>query len=395
MNDIEDFNFFKQVELNFDKASKYIDCSGDILEQIKRNNAIIHLNLPIKRDDGSIEVIEAWRAQHSHHRSPCKGGIRFTDDANEDEVRALAALMSYKCSVVDIPFGGAKGVVKINPKNYSVDELERITRRLTFELYKRNFIGPGIDVPAPDYGSGTREMAWIADTFSSLSRGLNDIGCVTGKPVDQGGIDGRIEATGMGVAIGIRELCDSVDFTERYGISPGVSGKRIAIQGFGNVGFHAAIYLSEMGAIIVAISEYEGIISKKEGIDVQSLYDYRTKNKSFEEYSEAHFESNRDNIFSFDCDILIPAALESQIRLDNVDTIKASIVAEAANGPITFQASQRLFLKNIVVIPDIYLNAGGVTVSYFEWVKNLSHIRLGRIENRYDKIIIRNHRKDN
>ncbi len=385
MSDNEDLKFFKQIELYFDEASKYIDCSPDILKQIKQNNAIIHLNFPIKRDDGSVAVVEAWRAQHSYHRSPCKGGIRYASIANEDEVKALAALMSYKCAIVDVPFGGAKGAVKINPKDYSEAELERITRRLTFELYNRKFIGPGIDVPAPDYGSGPREMAWISDTFKSLSNDLDDVGCVTGKPVTQGGIEGRIEATGLGVAIGLREFCTSDELMNKFKISSGLKGKRIAIQGLGNVGFYSALFLSEMGAKVVAVSEFEGVISNAKGLDVKSLYDFRNKHKSFEKYTDAIFTSARDEIFSFDCDILIPAALESQITLENVDVIKAKIIAEAANGPISFQASQKLFKKGIAVIPDIYLNAGGVTVSYFEWVKNLSHIKLGRIENRYNQ----------
>jgi len=383
-------DFFKQVELNFDVAAKYLNTSKDILNQIKATNTIISFNFPVKRDDGSVEVIQAWRAQHSYHRAPCKGGIRYAAIANEDEVKALAALMSYKCAVVDVPFGGAKGAVKINTKEYSVAELERITRRLTFELYNRNFIGPGIDVPAPDYGSGAREMAWIADTFRSLSNDINGLGCVTGKPVSQGGIRGRNEATGMGVAFGLREFCESEEYLGKLGLPIGISGKKVAVQGFGNVGYHSAFYLEQMGAKIVAISEYEGIIENPEGLNIVELLAHRKENKSFESYKGGTFSTDTNKIFSYECDILIPAALESQITAENYNDVKAPIIAEAANGPVTFDASQKLFEKGVVVIPDIYLNAGGVTVSYFEWIKNLSHIRFGRIESRNDQTSYKN-----
>ena len=379
------FEFFEQVELNFDKASKYLTTPNDILEQIKATNAIVAFNFPLKKDDGSVEVVQAWRAQHSYHRSPCKGGIRFAEIANRDEVEALAALMSYKCALVDVPFGGAKGAVKINTKNYSDSEIERLTRRLTFELYNRRFIGPGIDVPAPDYGSGAREMAWIADTFRSLSNDINASGCVTGKPVTQGGIRGRTEATGRGVALGLRELCNSQVYMDQAGLQLGLAGKEIAVQGFGNVGYHSALYLSEMGAKIIAISEYEGIIEDPDGLDIAALAAYRRENKTFEGFSGGKFSHDSAKVLSLKCDILVPAALEAQITIENCDDVQAKIIGEAANGPVTFEASESLYNRGIIIVPDIYLNAGGVTVSYFEWIKNLQHIRFGRIENRYDQ----------
>lgn len=382
---MENLEFFKQVEMGLDEAAKYTKVSKDILAQIKANNVIVHMNFPIKRDDGSVEVIEAWRAQHSHHRSPCKGGIRFATIANEDEVKALAALMSYKCAVVDVPFGGGKGAVKIDPKKYSDAEMERIVRRLTYELHQRNFIGPGIDVPAPDYGSGAREMAWISDTYKSITADLNALGCVTGKPVSQGGIRGRTEATGMGVAFGIKEFCSHEDFAKKFNFKTGLKDKTIAIQGFGNVGYHSALFLQDMGAKVTAISEFEGMLINPEGLNIKELYEYRKKVGSLEGFSSGLFTKNRNEVFSYECDILIPAALESQITLENYKNINAKIIAEAANGPVTFEASKKLFEKGIAIIPDIYLNAGGVTVSYFEWIKNLSHIRFGRIENRYDQ----------
>jgi len=382
----DEVKFFQQVELSVDEASKYMDFSKDLLEVVKENKSLIHLKFPIERDDGSIEVIDAWRSQHSKHRTPCKGGIRYAAIANEDEVRALAALMSYKCAIVDVPFGGAKGAVKINTKNYSEGELERITRRLTYELHSHNYIGPGIDVPAPDYGSGPREMAWISDTFRTLANDINGHGCVTGKPVTQGGIRGRTEATGLGVAFGIREYCKQEDLMKRVGMSTGLEGKTVAVQGFGNVGYHSALYLAEMGAKVIAVSEYEGMVTNSEGIDIKALLEFRDSNdRNFSKFSGGKFTKDRDAVFAIDCDILIPAALEAQITKKNYDVVKAKIIGEAANGPVTFAASKKLFEKGVDIIPDIYLNAGGVTVSYFEWVKNLSHIRFGRMENRFDQ----------
>ncbi len=377
--------FFKQVEKGIELASQYVDYPRDLIEQVLQNNSIIHLSFPIKRDDGSIEVIEAWRSQHSHHRTPCKGGIRYAEIADEDEVRALAALMSYKCAIVDVPFGGAKGAVKINTKNYSDREIERITRRMTFELHKHNFIGPGIDVPAPDYGSSGREMAWISDTYRTLSNDINGHGCVTGKPVSQGGIRGRTEATGLGVAYGLREFCKNELLMDKLNLKTGIANKVIAVQGFGNVGYHTAKYVSEMRAKVIAVSEYEGIVVNPEGLDIEALLAHRTEHKTMKGFAGGSFSEDRNSVFTMECDILVPAALEAQITIDNWQDVKAKIIGEAANGPVTFDASQKLYEKGVAVIPDTYLNAGGVTVSYFEWVKNLSHIRFGRIENQFNQ----------
>jgi len=380
----ESLKFFKQVEDYVEKASKYVKCRPDVLKQIRQNNSIVHINFPIKRDDGSVEVIEAWRSQHSQHRTPCKGGIRFAPIANEDEVKALAALMSYKCAIVEVPFGGAKGAVKIDPRKYSDAEMEKICRRLTHELHSKNFIGPGIDVPAPDYGSGAREMAWIADTYRSLSHyDLNAHACVTGKPVTQGGIRGRTEATGLGVAYGVREACDKKELMEFAKLEMGLKGKSIAVQGFGNVGYHAALFLSQMDAKVIAVSEYEGMVINNEGLDIKALFEHRKKEGSLKGFPGSEFTEARDDVFSLECDILIPAALESQIRMDNYQVVKAKVIAEAANGPVTSMASDKLFEKGVLILPDVYLNAGGVTVSYFEWVKNLAHIRFGRIDKRF------------
>lgn len=382
----EEVNFFEQVEAYIDMAAQYTDCPKDILNQVRANNTMVHINFPIKRDDGSVEVIEAWRAQHSHHRLPCKGGIRFASIANENEVKALAALMSYKCALVDVPFGGAKGAVKINPKDYSPEELERICRRLTYELKSKGFIGPNIDVPAPDYGSGSREMAWISDTFESLAANeINALGAVTGKPVSHGGIRGRTEATGLGVAYGVREIFDRPELLEKFGLAPGLENKTVGVQGFGNVGYHSAKYLAEMGARVTVISEYEGTITNYDGLDIEGLAEYRKAHGTFEGCSLGSFSQNNSEVLSAECDILVPAALESQITGKNYKDVKAKVIAEAANGPLTAKASYELSKAGKLVIPDIYLNAGGVVVSYFEWVKNISHIRFGRIGKRFSQ----------
>src|SRR5262245_26666415 len=380
-------SFLAQVNHNFDKAAAHTKHDPTLLEQIKVCNSVFRTAFPLRRDDGRIEVIHAWRAEHSHHKMPTKGGIRFSPDVNEDEVEALAALMSYKCAVVNVPFGGAKGGIRIDRKKYSAAELERITRRYTFELVKKNFIGPGVDVPAPDYGTGPHEMAWIADTYASLEPSeLNALGCVTGKPVPLGGIRGRKEATGLGVFYGVREACANKEDSKRVGLSPGIEGKRVVVQGFGNVGYHAAKYLEQQGgAKVIALAEQDGAIFNANGISVDKLAEYRNEKKTMLGFPGSEILPNRDLALELDCDILVPAALENVITADNAPNIKARIVAEAANGPTTAAASELLFKRGIIVIPDNYLNAGGLTVSYFEWLKNLSHVRFGRLEKRFEE----------
>ena len=379
------YGFFEQVNRNFDKAAAYTKHDKGLLNQIKICNSVYKMQFPLRRDDGSIEVINAWRAEHSHHKFPTKGGIRYSMDVNEDEVMALAALMTYKCAVVDVPFGGAKGGVMIDKSAYSTAEVERITRRYTYELIKKNFIGPGIDVPAPDYGTGEQEMAWIVDTYSSISGGLDAAGCVTGKPVAQGGIRGRREATGRGVFFGVREICNYTDEMKRLGLTPGLSGKRVIIQGLGNVGYHAATFLQEGGAIIVGIAEMEGGIYNANGLDVESVFNFRREHKSLQNYPGSTFISDTLKTLEMDCDILIPAALENQITEENAANIKAKIIGEGANGPTTSAAHDILKSRGALIIPDTYLNAGGVTVSYFEWLKNLSHVRFGRMDRRFEE----------
>lgn len=388
----ENLKFFHQVNHYFDEAAKYVGIPKDILELIKANNTVIHFKFPIKRDNGVVEVIEAWRAQHSHHRKPCKGGIRFADIANEDEVIALAALMTYKCAIVEVPFGGGKGAVKINPKKYSEAELERITRRFTFELKAKNFIGPGIDVPAPDYGTGPREMSWIADTYASVSDELDAMACVTGKPVTQGGIRGRNEATGRGVYYGLKAACEDTELMAHYSLEPGLENKTVIVQGFGNVGYHSAKFMSKLGkSKIIAVVEYDGIVTNSKGLDVEALFAHKLKTGSIKGFVGAEsFIADPSQFVSMECDVLIPAALESQVTLKNVDQLRAKIIGEGANGPITSLASDKLFARKVLVVPDVYLNAGGVTVSYFEWVKNLSHMRFGRMEKKFQEKSFKN-----
>jgi len=379
------YNFYEQVNKNFDKAAKYTRFDKGILSQIKMCNTVYHVSFPLRRDDGTVEVIEGWRVEHSHHKMPTKGGIRYSHKVDEDETMALAALMSYKCAIVDVPFGGAKGGVKISTREYSVSELERITRRYTFELIKKGFIGPGVDVPAPDYGTGAREMGWILDTYRQMKDDLNAEACVTGKPISMGGIRGRTEATGRGVYFGIREACSTKKDMDKLGLETGVEGKTFVVQGLGNVGYHASLYMTEAGAKLVGVSEMEGAIYEPRGIDLKALMAFREETGSIIGFANSkELPSNKD-IFSQECDILIPAALESQITGDNANDVKAKIIAEAANGPTTADAHEMLKDRGALIIPDSFLNAGGVVVSYFEWLKDIQHVRYGRMSKRFDE----------
>ncbi|HSE23848.1 MAG TPA: Glu/Leu/Phe/Val dehydrogenase [Pyrinomonadaceae bacterium] len=376
--------FFDNVSVYFDDAAAFTQHPKGLLDEIKICNSVYSFKFPVRTQQG-YQVISGWRAQHSHHKLPVKGGIRYSEDANEDEVKALAALMTYKCAVMDVPFGGAKGAVKINPKNYTLQELEQITRRYTSELIKKNFIGPGVDVPAPDYGTGQREMSWIADTYSAFHPGQIDaLACVTGKPVSQGGVRGRLEATGRGVFFGLREVCNHADDMMQLGLEKGLEGKRIVIQGLGNVGYNAAQFCQQGGAIIIALAEYEGAIHNPKGLDVEAVMKHRKETGSLLNFPGATNLNRREDALELDCDILIPAALENQITEENAGRVKAKILAEAANGPTTARAAEILLRRGVLVIPDIYLNAGGVTVSYFEWLKNLSHVRFGRMGKRFE-----------
>ncbi len=383
---MSNIKFFEQVNRNFDKAAAFTKYPKGLLDQIKICNSVYHITFPLKKDDGSIETIHAWRAEHSHHKLPVKGGIRYSPNANEDEVMALAALMTYKCAIVDVPFGGGKGAIRIEKRNYSDTELERLTRRYTYELVKKNFIGPGVDVPAPDYGTGPREMAWMADTYNAITPAeLNSSACVTGKPITQGGVRGRTEATGRGVYFGIREACNDVEDMRKLGFTPGIDGKTAIVQGLGNVGYYAAKFLQAGGAKLVGLIEYEGAIYNPKGLDLEKVVQHRKETKSILNFPGATSTPKNAEGLEWECDILVPAALENQITAENVARLKAKIVAEGANGPVTADANEQLLQKGVLIIPDMYLNAGGVTVSYFEWLKNLSHVRFGRMGKRFEE----------
>lgn len=383
MSTHQEYSFFDAVSASFDKAAKFTNWDLGILEQIKQCNSVYRMHFPVKIGE-KVEVIKAYRVQHSHHKTPCKGGIRFATTVNLDEVMALAALMTYKCAIVNVPFGGAKGGISIDPKKYTVYELEKITRRYTHELIKKNFIGPGTDVPAPDYGTGEREMAWILDTYLSMKPGEVDaLGCVTGKPVTQGGVRGRREATGLGVFYGIREICNTPEIMGKLGLPTGIEGKKVIVQGLGNVGSHAARFFREAGAIIVGLCEFEGGIYNPDGLNEAEVIEHRKKEGTILNFPGATNILYSPDTLEMECDILVPAALENVINAENAGNVKARIVAEAANGPLTPEADEIFIKKGVLVVPDMYLNAGGVTVSYFEWLKNLSHVRYGRMEKRF------------
>lgn len=347
-------------------------------------------------------MITGHRVHHSRHRMPVKGGIRYTKNVNIEEIKALAMLMTFKCALVEVPFGGnaglakgrshfagAKGGIAIDPQQWDVMRLERITRRYTLELCQKNFIGPAIDVPAPDMGTGQREMSWIQDTYRQfVPLEVNAIGCVTGKPVNQGGIRGRAEATGLGVFYAVREFLKYPEIQKRTGITHGtLRGVKVIIQGCGNVGSSAAYFFAKNGAKVIGIGERDCAIYNPKGLDVASILQTFNRDRTFRGYHSPDTVIIEDSkkILEMECDILIPSALEQQINLDNVDFIKAKMVVEAANGPTTPGADAKLSQRGVVVIPDLLANAGGVCVSYFEWLKNLSHVRFGRINKRWEE----------
>jgi glutamate dehydrogenase (NAD(P)+) len=379
-----DKTFFDEVNQYFDRAARFTKYPPGLLDQIRCCNSVYRFDFPLRRATGQIEVIRGWRVEHSHHKLPVKGGIRYAPGVYEEEVMALAALMTYKCAIVDVPFGGGKGGIRVDPSKYSVEELERLTRRYAHELVRKSFIGPGIDVPAPDYGTSEREMAWIADTYCALNPGqLDGLGCVTGKPVTQGGVRGRKEATGRGLFFALREACAQGEDMKRLGLPTGLAGKRVVVQGLGNVGYHAAKFCQEGGALLVGLAEREGAIANPKGLDLEKVIEHRKTTGSILNFPDAINLASNDDALEYDCDVLIPAALEGVFTAENASRVKAHIILEGANGPTTPEADPIFREKGILVIPDIYCNAGGVTVSYFEWIKNLSHMRFGRLSKRY------------
>lgn len=379
-------SMFDYVNQYFDRGAVGSTYPAGLLDVIKACNSVYRFSFPFRRRDGRFETITAWRVEHSHHKMPTKGGIRFAPFVDEEEVKGLAALMTYKCAIIDVPYGGAKGAVQIDPKVYDPADLERITRRYTHELIKKNFIGPGIDVPAPDYGTSEREMAWIADTYLAHHPGaLDGLACVTGKPITEGGVRGRREATGRGLFFALREACSIGEDMRALGLSSGLEGKRIIVQGLGNVGSHVARFCHEGGALIVAIVEHDGAISSPAGLDPEAVIAHRLNRGSILDFPGAANLTPPEAALELDCDVLIPAAVENVLTADNAPRIKARLILEGANGPTTPDAEAIFRQRGRLVVPDVYANAGGVTVSYFEWLKNLSHVRFGRLEKRLEE----------
>lgn len=379
-------SFRDSVDLMYGRAVKLLDLSPGLEEKIRVCNSTYVVRFGV-RLRGQIHTFTGYRSVHSEHMEPVKGGIRYAPTVNQDEVEALAALMTYKCALVQIPFGGSKGGLCIDPREWEEHELERITRRFAYELIKRDLINPSQNVPAPDMGTGEREMAWIADQYARMhTTDINAAACVTGKPVHAGGIAGRVEATGRGVQYALREFFRYPEDVRRAHLSGGLDGKRIIVQGLGNVGFHAAQFLSlEDGAKITGIIERDGAIYSEDGLDVLSVKEWISRQGGVKGYPFATFISDGSKLLETECDILIPAAMEGVINLDNAAQVKAPLIVEAANGPITAGADEILRQKGVVILPDMYANAGGVTVSYFEWVGNLSHIKFGRMERRQEE----------
>ncbi|MBU2982904.1 Glu/Leu/Phe/Val dehydrogenase [Lentibacter algarum] len=379
-------SFRESVDMMFNRAVSVMDLPPGLEEKIRVCNATYTVRFGV-RLRGQIQTFTGYRSVHSEHMEPVKGGIRYALGVNQDEVEALAALMTYKCALVEAPFGGSKGGLCIDPRQYDEHELELITRRFAYELAKRDLINPSQNVPAPDMGTGEREMAWIADQYRRMNTtDINAAACVTGKPINAGGIQGRTEATGRGVQYALQEFFRHPEDIAKANLEGTLEGKRVIVQGLGNVGYHAAKFLSEEdGCLITGIIERDGALVNPKGIDVDAVHAWIGKNGGVTGYPDAKHVAEGASVLEEACDILIPAALEGVINLRNADKIKAPLIIEAANGPVTAGADDILRNKGVVIIPDMYANAGGVTVSYFEWVKNLSHIRFGRMNRRQEE----------
>ena len=378
--------FRESVDLMFNRAVALMDLPPGLEEKIRVCNATYTVRFGVRLRN-QIQTFVGYRSVHSDHMEPIKGGIRYAMGVNQDEVEALAALMTYKCALVEAPFGGSKGGLRIDPRQYEEHELELITRRFAYELAKRDLINPSQNVPAPDMGTGEREMAWIADQYARMNTtDINARACVTGKPPHAGGIAGRVEATGRGVQYALQEFFRHPEDVAKTGLSGSLDGKRVIVQGLGNVGYHAAKFLrAEDGAKIIGIIEHDGALVSDAGLDVEAVRSWIGSHGGVKGYADATYIKDGSKALEHECDILIPAALEGVINTDNAQNINVPLIIEAANGPVTAGADEILRKKGTVIIPDMYANAGGVTVSYFEWVKNLSHIRFGRMGRRQEE----------
>ena len=384
-------NFLSDTMKYVNQALKHSDLSTDLAKKIITCNSTYTVRFGV-RLRGEIYTFEGWRSVHSEHMEPTKGGIRFDIETHAEEVEALAALMSYKCAIINVPYGGSKGGLKINPLEWKKQELEKITRRFAQELIKRDLINPAMNVPAPDIGTSSREMAWIADEYRKIyPADINGAACVTGKPTSKNGLEGREEATGRGVQYIIREFFRNDDLLKQVKLDNDLTTKTFIVQGLGNVGYHLSKFLTEDDNIkLIAIAEVNGGIYNDHGINVEHAKKYFSKHKTFKNYPKANFIKNSSLLLKRKCDILIPAARENVITEKNANQISAKLIVEAANGPISYKANQILNTKKIFIIPDILANGGGVAVSYFEWVKNIRHIRFGRLEKRRNQIQLNN-----
>jgi glutamate dehydrogenase (NAD(P)+) len=358
IREIKEENPFESMMSRFDRAAQLLNLDPDLYAVLRVPNRELKVYIPTRMDSGRIQVFEGYRVQHNFARGPAKGGIRYAPDVSLDEVRALAAWMTWKCAVVNVPFGGAKGGIICDPQQMSTGELERMTRRYAAELL--DFIGPEKDVPAPDMNTNEQTMAWIMDTYSMHAR-HTVTAVVTGKPIDLGGSSGRREATGRGIMFVVDQAI------KRFKMTP--SQTRVVVQGSGNVGGIGAMLMHQAGYQVVAISDIHGGIYNPKGIDIPKALEYLRSTRSFEGYDGVEFVSNHE-LLELDCDVLVPAATENQITSQNADKLKCKVLAEGANGPTTAAADEILHEKGIFVVPDILANAGGVTVSYFEWVQD-------------------------
>jgi len=353
-------------------------------------DSVVRFQIPVIRDNGTLETLTCYRAQHKHHYMPVKGGTRYSPDMNLQETVALATLMTFKLTCANIPFGGAKGGIRFDPSKYSKAEVERITRRYTLALAKKNFIGPGIDCLGPDMGTNEQTMTWIKDTYQYLygETEINSEGCCTGKFVGQGGIQGRVESTGLGVFHVLNTLLANETFTEKANVNQGMKGKKIIIQGFGNVGYHFAHFCHKKGAKIIGIVERDGAIYNPDGLNPEDVKMHTSQGRQIQFFSGAteSEDINTDNIMFKECDIFSPCAGDGALNVNNAANIKAKIIIEGANGPTTFAADQIFDKKGIMVIPDMLANVGGVTVSYFEWLKNLDHVAPGRMTSKHQEM---------
>lgn len=383
----ESMSLREGVDRMVDRATLAIGMNPDTAKIIQACNAVVQLRFPVRLRD-RVEVFTGWWAIHSTHRLPAKGGLRFTATVNQDEIEAMAALMTYKCAIADIPFGGGKGGLLIDPGKYTEEDLREITRQFAMELARKDFINPATNVPAPDLGTSAREMGWIADAYKTMfPEDVNKDACVTGKPLNRGGIPGRAEATGKGIQYALNEFFRYPNEREEAGLQDCLSKQRIVIQGLGKVGYHTAKFLSEEdGAKIIAIIEHDGVVYNEDGLNIHDVRQHLAETGGVRGFPGGEYSAKNAEALEMECDILIPSALSAQIHAENAMRIRAKLVVEGANGPVTYEADDILRQRNIAVLPDIYANAGGVTVSYFEWTRNLSHMRFGRLERRFDEL---------